>query len=60
MSFLPDITDDGEIEEKPLPKLYTPPRTFQIRKEEEKLADLNNLGREEVSQDFSDSPVFEK
>jgi hypothetical protein len=44
---------------------YKPPYAFKkkrhedrVRDEEERLAELNNLGREKVKEDFSDSPYF--
>lgn len=36
-----------------IPKRFKPPRTE--KSEVEKLSDLNNLGREKVTEDFSDS-----
>lgn len=58
MSFLPDIIDGKVVEEQPAPKLYTPPKTFNIRREEERLSDLNNLGRPMEREDFSNSPAL--
>lgn len=55
MSLLPEIVD-GELVQAPVPKLYTPPRTSNLMKEEERLAELNNLRRPKVAEDFSDSP----
>lgn len=55
MSFLPDI-EDGRLKEEPqAPKLYTPPKTHNLKKEEANLFELNNLGHEVVAEDFSDS-----
>lgn len=57
MSFLPDIDENGNvIDERVQPQLYTPPRTYHLLKEEERLAELNNLGHKKVTKDFSDSP----
>ena len=54
--FLPDIVDGQVVEPAAPPKLYTPPKTHGIRKEEERLSELNNLGRKELTEGFSDSP----
>lgn len=56
MNFLPDVEDGLLLPEKPLGALYTPPKTHNLKKEEENLSDLNNLGRKEVTEDFADSP----
>jgi hypothetical protein len=60
MGFLPDI-DDGKLKSQAdVPKLYTPPKTYGLKKEEENLFDLNNLGHSVVAEDFSDSPHLNK
>lgn len=61
MNFLPDIVD-GELVEAPQRKLYTPPvqTRYQVKKEEQSLSELNNLGREEVAEDFSDAHSLRK
>lgn len=58
MNLLPDILD-GQIKDNldvSVPKLYTPPRTTNLKAEEARLSELNNLGRQKVAEDFSDSP----
>lgn len=55
MGLLPDI-EDGTIKEEPTKKLYTPPKQWGLKKEEEEFARLQNLGHKKVSKDFSDSP----
>lgn len=61
MSFFPDI-EDGQLVPKEEPKRFTPKVTnFHGRmKEEDRLAELNNLGRSTVTEDFSDSPHLDK
>jgi hypothetical protein len=59
MSFLPDVVDGVLQETEPEPALYTPPHHRIDRKklrtpDEKRLAELNNLEREEVPEDFSD------
>lgn len=60
MGFLPDIDENGNIVEDTSKRLYTPPRTHHLLKEEARLSELNNLGRKEVTEDFSDSPHLNK
>lgn len=57
MSFFPDI-EDGKLKEEAAPKLYTPPKTHNLKQEEANLFDLNNLGHEVVAQDYSDSKAI--
>lgn len=63
MGFLPDI-EDGQIhaDKHEVMKLYTPPKKvpFNNYDEEKLLGELNNFGRKEVSEDFSDSPHLPK
>ena len=59
MGLLPDIDENGgiiELTEKEGPKLYTPPKAYGLKQEEEEFARLQNLGHEKISKDFSDSP----
>lgn len=56
MSLLPDIDDDGKIKEVPELGLFKAPRYYHKQSEEERLTEINNLGRLEVPEDFSDSP----
>lgn len=61
MSFFPDIDENGSLKEPPKEKkLYKPPTRIGIQKEEERLAELNNLNHKEITEDFSDSPFLEK
>jgi hypothetical protein len=61
MSFLPDINEDGTLKDfDVVPRQYKPPRTYNLKREEENLAELNNLNRKVVSEDFSDSPALER
>lgn len=57
MGLLPEI-EEGRVVERPEPGLFKPPAMtwYQQNVEEERLKELNNLGRREVTQDFSDSP----
>lgn len=55
MGFLPEIDDTGHIKETPKAQLYTPPRSFSLKQEEEALSELNNLGHKLVAEDFSDA-----
>lgn len=59
MGLLPDI-EEGKIVEKQDSKLYTPPVTFRKESAEARLGELNNLGRDLVTEDFSDSAVFRR
>lgn len=53
MSLLDDeCKNDGKF--TPKPRRYRSPHDFQS--DEERLGELNNLGRGEVTEDFSDSP----
>lgn len=57
MGLLPDIEGGVIKEEKKI--LYTPPRITSKKfaaEEEDRMSELNNYRRKEVSKDFSDSP----
>lgn len=58
MSLLPDIGEDGQIIEQPKEaEAYKPPIFSRKDAEidEERLRELNNHGRAEITDDFSDS-----
>lgn len=60
MGLLPDIEDGKLVETQKQPTPYTPPRTHHLLKEEERLSELNNLGRKPVTEDFSDSKFADR
>lgn len=60
MGFLPEVIE-GKIvmpEKGAGRKLYTPPVLIR-HKEEERMAEFNNMGHKEVAKDFSDSSALD-
>jgi len=49
------LNDDSN----PKPR-FTPKTRYKSPTEEERLSELNNLDRDEVTEDFSDSPFLDK
>lgn len=61
MSLLPEIADGKILEVVPAPKPYMPPKIPKSVRlgEEKRLAEINNFGRPEVTEDFSDSKFLQ-
>ena len=58
MGFLPDIDENGKLIPEKKPFFFRIPEN--LKSDIEQFSELQNYGRKEVSEDFSDSPFADR